>query len=103
MAVDLVVLIEDLAAETAALREILDPLADADWRLRTPAPGWTIADQVSHLAYFDEATLLSIRDPDLFRRDAEALTGRGGDFPDQIAAEYRHLGGAELLRWFRAA
>lgn len=103
MPADLGALTADLVAETAWLDEILGALPPAQWQLRTPAPGWTIADQVSHLAYFDEATLLSIRDPDLFRRDAEGLTGRGGDFPDQIAAEYRHLGGAELLRWFRAA
>ncbi len=32
MPADLGVLIEDLAAETAALRQILDPLGDADWR-----------------------------------------------------------------------
>ena len=93
----------DLIAETAWLDEILEALPPPQWRLPTPAPGWTIADQVSHLAYFDEATLLSIRDPDLFRRDADALAGRGSDFPDQIAAEYRHLGAAELLRWFRTA
>jgi uncharacterized protein (TIGR03084 family) len=103
MAADLGALTADLVAETAWLDEVLGALSPAQWRLRTPAPGWTVADQVSHLAYFDEATLLSIRDPDLFRLDAEALAGRGSDFPDQIAAEYRHLGGAELLRWFRAA
>ena len=103
MPADLDTLTADLVAETAGLDEILGALSPAQWQHRTPAPGWTIADQVSHLAYFDEATLLSIRDPDLFRRDAEALAGRGSDFPDQIAAEYRHLGGADLLRWFRAA
>ena len=103
MAADLSALTADLMAETAGLDEILGPMPPAQWQLPTPAPGWTIADQVSHLAYFDEATLLSIRDPDLFRRDAEALAGRGSDFPDQIAAEYRHLGAAELLRWFRTA
>jgi uncharacterized protein (TIGR03084 family) len=103
MAADLSALTADLVAETAWLDQVLGALATAQWRLATPAPGWTIADQVSHLAYFDEATLLSIRDPDLFRLDAEALAGRGSDFPDQVAAEYRHLGGAELLRWFRAA
>jgi uncharacterized protein (TIGR03084 family) len=103
MPADLSGLTADLVAETAGLDEILSVLPPAQWRLPTPAPGWTIADQVSHLAYFDEATLLSIRDPDLFRLDAEALAGRGSDFPDQIAAEYRHLGPAELLRWFRAA
>jgi uncharacterized protein (TIGR03084 family) len=103
MPADLGALTADLVAETASLDGILGPLPPGQWQLPTPAVGWTIADQVSHLAYFDEATLLSIRDPDLFRRDAEALTGRGSDFPDQIAAEYRHLGPADLLRWFRAA
>jgi uncharacterized protein (TIGR03084 family) len=103
MPADLSALTADLVAETAWLDGILGPLPPAQWQLRTPAPGWAIADQVSHLAYFDEATLLSIRDPDLFRRDAEGLTGRGSDFPDQIAAEYRHLRPADLLRWFRAA
>ena len=103
MPADLSGLTTDLMAETAGLDEILGALPPAQWQLPTPAPGWTIADQVSHLAYFDEATLLSIRDPGLFRLDAEALAGRGSDFPDQIAAEYRHLGPAELLRWFRAA
>jgi uncharacterized protein (TIGR03084 family) len=103
MPADLSALTADLAAESASLEEILGPLPESQWQLATPAPGWTIADQVSHLAYFDEATLLSIRDPGLFRRDADALAGRGSDFPDQIAAEYRHLGAADLLGWFRAA
>jgi uncharacterized protein (TIGR03084 family) len=103
MPADLSALTADLVAESASLDEILGPLRPPEWQLPTPATGWTIADQVSHLAYFDETTLLSIRDPERFRREAATLTGRGEDFPDQIAAEYRHLGAADLLRWFRAA
>ena len=103
MPADLSALTDDLAAESASLEEILGPLPPARWQLPTPAAGWTIADQVSHLAYFDETTLLSITDPDRFRREAAALAGRGDDFPDRIAAEYRHLGAAELLAWFHAA
>jgi len=103
MPADLSALTADLVAETASLQEILGPLTPPQWQLPTPAEGWSIADQVSHLAYFDETTLLSIRDPDLFRREAAALAGRGDDFPDQIAAEHRHLSAAELLAWFRAA
>jgi uncharacterized protein (TIGR03084 family) len=103
MPADLSALTADLVAESAWLEGILRPLVAPEWQLSTPAEGWTIADQVSHLAYFDETTLLSIRDPGRFRREAAALTSRGSDFPDQIAAEYRHLGAAELLRWFRTA
>jgi uncharacterized protein (TIGR03084 family) len=101
MATDLRSLLDDLTAESAALDAILGPLQPRQWRLPTPAAGWSIADQVSHLAYFDETTLLSVVDPERFRRDAEALVAAGDDFPDRIAAEHRHLTGAELLAWFR--
>ncbi len=103
MPADLRALTLDLVYESASLEAMLGSLAADQWRLRTPAPGWTIADQVSHLAYFDETTLLSIRDPERFRREAAALAGRGDDFPDQIAAQYRDLGPDQLMAWFLTA
>jgi uncharacterized protein (TIGR03084 family) len=103
MAADVRVLLDDLVAESAALDEILRPLQPRQWQLPTPAAGWSIADQVSHLAFFDEATLTSLTDPERFSREARALAGGGEDFPDRIAAGHRHLGAAELLRWFTAA
>ena len=101
MPADLQALTLDLAQESAWLEATLAELAGDQWQLPTPAEGWTVADQVSHLAYFDETTLLSIRDPERFRREAAALAARG-DFPDQVAAEYRHLRPADLQLWFRA-
>ena len=78
---------------------MLGPLAAGQWQLAHARPrAGRIADQVSHLAYFDEATLLSVRDPDRFRREAAALAGRGDDFPDRSPPSTAHLGGAELLR-----
>ena len=103
MAADIPALLADLAAESAALEAVLAPLPAVDWLAPTPAAGWTISDQVSHLAYFDQAALLSVTDPDRFRAQAAALAGGGEDFPDRIAAQFRHLGGAELLPWFQAA
>lgn len=103
MPADLGALIDDLAAETAALRKILDPLSDADWRLPTPAPGWTIADQVSHLAHFDDVAATSATDPAAFAAEAELLAATGGIDPDAIAARYRELGRAGLIDWFARA
>jgi uncharacterized protein (TIGR03084 family) len=103
MPADLGVLIEDLAAETAVLRAILDPLADADWRLPTPAPGWTIADQVSHLAYIDEVAVMSATDPDAFAAELTRLAADGGISPDALVARYRQLTPAELRDWFGRA
>jgi uncharacterized protein (TIGR03084 family) len=103
MAADIPALLADLAAESAELEAVLAPLPAVDWLAPTPADGWNIGDQVSHLAYFDQATLLSITDPDQFRAQAATLAAGGDNFPDRIAAQFRHLGGAELLPWFGAA
>jgi uncharacterized protein (TIGR03084 family) len=103
MPADLEALIEDLAAETAALRAIVDRLADADWLLPTPAPGWTIADQISHLAYFDQMAVTSATDPDAFAANVAELTAHGVVDPDAIAAQHRHLTPAQLREWFGRA
>ena len=103
MAADLQSLVNDLVAESGALDAVLERLRlQQQWLLATPAVGWSIADQISHLAYFDERTLQSLSDPDQFRRDAEVLVGDGDNFPDRIAAEYRGRG-LDLLGWFRTA
>jgi len=100
MPADLGVLLEDLAAETAALQAILHPVTDADWLLPTPAPGWTIADQVSHLAFFDEMAVKSATDPDGFEAEVALLTASGGADADAIAAQHRYLAPAGLSEWF---
>src|SRR3990172_4923478 len=43
-------IINDLEAEQAALGNVLDALSAADWDTPTHAPGWSVRDQVSHLA-----------------------------------------------------
>jgi uncharacterized protein (TIGR03084 family) len=93
-------LADDLTAESAELRGLLTGLDESGWRRDTPAEGWTIADQVSHLAYFDDVAVQSAADPDAFRAELERIQAAGGVDPDAVAARYRDLSGAELLRWF---
>jgi uncharacterized protein (TIGR03084 family) len=97
MPADLGVLIDDLAAETAALRQILVRLTAADWQLVTPAPGWTIGDQVSHLAYFDNVAVTSATDPARFA--AEVAQDKTAD-PDEIMRRYHEMTAADLADWF---
>ena len=101
MAADLSALVEDLVAESAELDAVLERLRPSQWSLPTPAAGWAVGDQVSHLAYFDETTLQSLVDPEQFHRDAEVLTSGGPGFPDRIAEQHRARPGADLLSWFR--
>jgi uncharacterized protein (TIGR03084 family) len=103
MAVDMTALIGDLAAETRDLDALLAPLAGPDWDLPTPAEGWAIRDQVSHLAYFDEAATLAATDPGRFRLEAEQAITVGADFTEVIARDHRHLPPAALRAWLNRA
>src|ERR1700678_2023468 len=55
MPVDMAALAGDVSAESAVTRDLIAGLDEASWHAPTPASGWTIADQVSPLAYFDES------------------------------------------------
>jgi len=93
-------LADDLAAESEVLRELLAPLPEEGWRSPTPAAGWSVADQVSHLAYFDDVAVQSATDPDGFQATMRQLLASGTIDPDAIAVEFRDMSGAELLRWY---
>lgn len=93
------VLIEDLRAETADLERFLVPSA---WEVPTPAEGWAVRDQISHLAWFDEAAARAVTTPDAFRDEVRELIARGLD-TDALVAERRSMPGEEVLKWFREA
>lgn len=93
-------LLTDLRAETADLEDVLFPLKTGDWELPTPAVGWMIRDQVSHLAYFDEAATRAVADPIGFRG---SLGGLAADFVDQQVEESRVLPVPGVREWFRTA
>jgi len=103
MAVDLAALTADLAAETAELSEVLSMLAEPTWARETPAAGWTIRDQAAHLAFFDDAAVLSATDPGRFRAEADALLALRGDIGERVAQRFRGQSGLEAFGWFQRA
>jgi uncharacterized protein (TIGR03084 family) len=103
MGLDYPGLLADLRDESDRLAEHLDGLAYEQWGLATPAHGWAIQDQISHLAFFDDAARLALTQPQDFRTLAQRLVARGMDFPDRIAAHHRILAPDALLAWFVAA
>lgn len=100
MALDYPALLDELRTESDRLIALLDGLGPDDWDLATPAAGWTVRDQISHLAYFDDAANDAIRTPSRFRVDAAELMKSGMGFPDMIAARYRPVTSGDLLSWF---
>ena len=99
MPADLGELVGDLAAETVAVRSLIAGLDEAGWRKPTPAVGWTIGDQISHLAYFDDAAVISATDADRFAAELMSDVEKGLT-ADDVVERFRNLSGPELLRWF---
>ncbi|MGD0593986.1 MAG: TIGR03084 family metal-binding protein [Acidimicrobiales bacterium] len=104
MAVDFTQLVGDLAAEGDELAALLEPRLAADpdtEHALTPAEGWTIADQLAHLAYFDEALLLAMNDPLQFRVVRDMAIAAGGDMAELARERHRERGGGSMLSWFQ--
>jgi uncharacterized protein (TIGR03084 family) len=99
VAVSLADLTADLKAESKALLALLDPLVEAEWDLPTPAQGWSIRDQVSHLAFFDERTNLAISDPDGFRLVRPDTMEGIQALVDRVAQDSRSRTGDDLRTW----
>ena len=100
---DLGVLAAHLEAETDALLAALDAAPEMAWTRPTPAAGWTVADQIGHLAYFDEAATASIQGPDAFAPYLEEAVELGASLCDVIAERLRDRSPAELRAWWSAA
>lgn len=103
MAVDMNDLLGQLDGQTSALCAALEDAGEGCWDLATPAERWSVRDQLTHLAYFDELATMAILLPARFRIEAKILTSGGMDFPDRIAHQYAAMPGDEVLRWFRSA
>jgi uncharacterized protein (TIGR03084 family) len=67
--VELNALVADLRAESAEIDGMVEHLPPDRWTIPTPAPGWTIAHQVAHLAWTDQRTLLAITNPAAFQAE----------------------------------
>ncbi|MGA7760027.1 MAG: TIGR03084 family metal-binding protein [Ilumatobacteraceae bacterium] len=94
-----------LVAEQQALDDVVASLTTSQWQLPTPSPGWTIADQIGHLTYFDGTAALAIVDPDGFTEQMNILLGAGttgGSADDITLGPYRAMTPEELLAAWRA-
>ncbi len=98
-------LLDDLEAEYAEVHALVGDLAgDApEWDLATPAEGWAVRDQISHLAFFDDAGRLAMVEPDEFAALVEAALAAAGDPMELHLGRGRAMGGRELLRWWEGA
>ncbi|MBY8875440.1 TIGR03084 family protein [Micromonospora sp. PLK6-60] len=64
--VDHTALLTELAAESAQLDALVAALPAPAWDRPTPAPGWTVAHQIAHLAWTDHVSRLAATDAEAF-------------------------------------
>jgi uncharacterized protein (TIGR03084 family) len=95
-------LLADLREERRAVRSLIADMGCEPWA-RPSSPGWTIRDQIAHLAYYDDVATVAITDSDEFAVLKEKALA------DTAAFERAHLRGVPadgqptLIAWDRAA
>ncbi|MCW4351927.1 TIGR03084 family metal-binding protein [Hoyosella sp. YIM 151337] len=92
--------VDDLDAEGAYLDELVSGLSESEWNSPTPATGWTIAHQIAHLAWTDDAAIAATTEPERFQALVTSAWKNPAGFVDDGAAEWAAIPPAELLeRW----
>lgn len=95
--------VADLEAESAQLDTLVAGLDDAGWATPTPAPGWTIAHQIAHLAWTDEVAAVAATDPDRFGALLSEAASSVATYVDDAAEAGAAAPADEILAGWRAA
>jgi len=96
---DISELISDLDAESEAVDALVATLPPAAWDRSTPAEGWTIAHQISHLAWTDQIAYLSVTDATSFNMALAHAADDPAGFVDRAAIEGLAPPTELLARW----
>ncbi|MEU7615494.1 TIGR03084 family metal-binding protein [Micromonospora rifamycinica] len=75
--VDLTALLADLTDESEQLDALVAVLPPEAWARPTPAPGWTVAHQIAHLAWTDHVARLAAADPAAFHASVTSAADPG--------------------------
>ena len=90
----------DLAKEYEELDTIVAALDESGWYVMTPAEGWTVKDQIRHLAYYDERAKLAVTEPEAFGQYLADITIDPEGHRETLEKVGQELAVAELLnRW----
>lgn len=96
-------LVGDFHDEHQVLDDMVAGIDDDSWSALTPAEGWSVADQVNHLAFFDDRARRAVLDPEGFPALAERDFREGAARRDEHLDRGRALSSSELLDWSRAS
>ncbi len=92
---------KDLEAEHEALDLVVANLDEKGWDTVTYCWGWTIRDEISHLAYIDGTSKLAVVDKDVFIKHVKEMPKDFDKFHDLVLSSGRGKTGPEMLAWWR--
>jgi uncharacterized protein (TIGR03084 family) len=93
-------ILADYEAEQHDLYDLLQSLTQDDWRTPTPAAGWDVRDQVSHLADTEEVAYDTMTGgPRTLNEDAARFPS-GEAFTEAGCDRGRQMSPAEVLDWW---
>lgn len=84
-----------------SIGELCDGLSEAEWKTPTDCPGWSVQDQISHLAG-SETGILGDPDPDHAPADLSHTRSEQGQRNEIVVDFRRPWAGAQVLSDFRA-
>jgi uncharacterized protein (TIGR03084 family) len=98
---DISALLADLDAESASADALVAGLPQEQWARPTPAPGWTIAHVVAHLAWTDRQAVTAATDEAAFADVLKQAQANPTGFVDVGAEQWSRKDPAALLAEWR--
>ncbi|GBQ03520.1 TIGR03084 family protein [Streptomyces spongiicola] len=91
-----------LAADIDEVESLVRDIDEADWSKPTPAPGWSVADQVAHLTFIFRLAKTAAADPDTFRGIAASASHNFDGAVNAALQQFNCFPPSELLARFRS-
>ena len=92
---------KDLADEGQSLDDIVAGIEEDAWDTVTPFNGWTVKDEIAHIAYFDMFARLSATDRDAFEKETARLAEDYENIFEITLQPGRSKSNAALMDWWR--
>jgi uncharacterized protein (TIGR03084 family) len=93
--------LKDLTADIDEVVRLVEDIDDAHWQRATPAAGWTVTDQIAHLAFIMRLARTAAADPETFKAVAAGAAGNFDAAVNAALAQFNTLPPAQLLAAFR--
>ncbi|MCY0937379.1 TIGR03084 family metal-binding protein [Streptomyces sp. H34-S4] len=91
-----------LSADIDEVANLVRDINEADWAKPTPAPGWSVADQVAHLTFIFRLAKTAAADPDTFKGIAAKASQNFDGAVNAALQQFNGFPPKELLARFRS-